>query len=89
MPWLARTEGQISAGIASGEIVTSFALDGAGGGFDPGAVRTKAEFQGDHYLLNGSKRFITNAARASLFTVMARTNQDVKGGGGVSSFLVP
>ncbi|HVK80954.1 MAG TPA: acyl-CoA dehydrogenase family protein [Verrucomicrobiae bacterium] len=76
-------------GIASGEIVTSFALTEPEAGSDSGAVRTKAEFQGDHYLLNGSKRFITNAARASLLTVMARTNQDVKGGGGVSSFLVP
>ena len=76
-------------GIASGDIVTSFALTEPEAGSDSGAVRTKAEFQGDHYLLNGSKRYITNAARASLFTVMARTNQDVKGGGGVSSFLVP
>lgn len=76
-------------GIASGEIVTSFALTEPEAGSDSGAVRTKAEFQGDHYLLNGSKRFITNAARASLFTVMARTNHEVKGGGGVSSFLVP
>ncbi len=76
-------------GIASGEVVTSFALTEPEAGSDSGAVRTKAEFDGDAYVLNGSKRYITNANRASIFTVMARTNQDVKGGGGVSAFLVP
>src|SRR5690606_6145171 len=76
-------------GIASGEIVTSFALTEPEAGSDSGSVRTRAEFKGDHYVLNGSKRYITNAARASLFTVMARTNPEVKGGAGVSAFLVP
>jgi acyl-CoA dehydrogenase len=75
-------------GIAAGEIVTSFALTEAEAGSDSAAVRTRAELKGDHYVINGSKRYITNAARASLFTVMARTNPDVKGGAGVSSFLV-
>jgi len=76
-------------GVASGEVVTSFALTEPEAGSDSGAVRTRAEFSGDYYVLNGSKRYITNAARASLFTVMARTDQNVKGGGGVSAFLVP
>jgi acyl-CoA dehydrogenase len=76
-------------GIASGEVVTSFALTEPEAGSDSGAVRTKAERDGDAYVLNGSKRYITNANRASLFTVMARTNQEVKGGAGVSAFLVP
>ncbi len=76
-------------GVASGEIVTSFALTEPEAGSDSGAVRTRAEFKGDHYVLNGSKRYITNAARASLFTVMARTNPEVKGAAGVSAFLVP
>ena len=75
-------------GIASGEIVTSFALTEPEAGSDSAAVRTRAELKGGHYVINGSKRYITNAARASLFTVMARTNPDVKGGAGVSSFLV-
>jgi acyl-CoA dehydrogenase len=75
-------------GIASGEIVTSFALTEPEAGSDSAAVRTRAELKGDHYVINGSKRYITNAARASLFTVMARTNPEVKGGAGVSSFLV-
>ncbi|MFT3727181.1 MAG: acyl-CoA dehydrogenase family protein [Terricaulis sp.] len=76
-------------GIASGEIVTSFALTEPEAGSDSGSVRTKAELRGDHYVLNGGKRYITNAARASLFTVMARTDQNSKGGSGVSAFLVP
>ncbi|OQW57185.1 MAG: acyl-CoA dehydrogenase [Proteobacteria bacterium HN_bin10] len=76
-------------GIASGEVITSFALTEPEAGSDSGAVRTKAERDGDVYVLNGSKRYITNANRASLFTVMARTNPEVKGGAGVSAFLVP
>ncbi|MBL8548289.1 MAG: acyl-CoA dehydrogenase family protein [Hyphomonadaceae bacterium] len=76
-------------GIASGEVVTSFALTEPEAGSDSGAVRTKAEFDGAAYVINGSKRYITNANRASIFTVMARTNQDAKGGSGVSAFLVP
>jgi acyl-CoA dehydrogenase len=75
--------------IASGEIVTSFALTEPEAGSDSGSVRTRAERAGNHYVLNGAKRYITNAARASLFTVMARTDQNVKGGAGVSAFLVP
>jgi acyl-CoA dehydrogenase len=76
-------------GIASGEIVTSFALTEPEAGSDSGAVRTRAQRDGDVYVLNGTKRYITNANRASLFTVMARTNPEAKGGAGVSAFLVP
>ncbi|MGD9815958.1 MAG: acyl-CoA dehydrogenase family protein [Hyphomonadaceae bacterium] len=76
-------------GIASGEIVTSFALTEPEAGSDSGAVRTRAVRDGGHYVLHGTKRYITNANRASLFTVMARTNPEVKGGAGVSAFLVP
>ncbi|MBO9544063.1 acyl-CoA dehydrogenase family protein [Caulobacter sp.] len=76
-------------GIASGETITSFALTEPEAGSDSAAVQTRAALDGDHYVLNGGKRFITNAGKASLFTVMARTNPDVKGGGGVSAFLVP
>ena len=76
-------------GIASGEIVTSFALTEPEAGSDSASVRTKAERDGKAYVLNGSKRYITNANKAQLFTVMARTDPEVKGGGGVSAFLVP
>jgi len=76
-------------GIASGETVTSFALTEPEAGSDSASVRTKATREGDVYVLNGSKRYITNANKAGLFTVMARTNPEAKGGAGVSAFLVP
>jgi acyl-CoA dehydrogenase len=75
-------------GIASGEIVTSFCLTEPEAGSDSGSVQTRADRDGDFYVLNGTKRYITNAARAGLFTVMARTDQSKKGGSGVSSILV-
>ncbi|PXA91254.1 acyl-CoA dehydrogenase [Caulobacter sp. D4A] len=75
-------------GIASGETVTSFALTEPEAGSDSAAVQTRATLDGDAYVLNGTKRFITNAGKASLFTVMARTNPEAKGGSGVSAFLV-
>jgi acyl-CoA dehydrogenase len=73
--------------IASGEIVTSFALTEPGAGSDSANVQTKAVRHGEVYRLSGTKRFITNADKASLFTVMARTGGP--GPKGVSAFLVP
>jgi acyl-CoA dehydrogenase len=73
--------------IASGEIITSFALTEPGAGSDSASVQTKAVRDGDVYKLTGTKRFITNADKASLFTVMARTGEP--GAKGVSAFLVP
>ena len=74
--------------IASGEIITSFALTEPDVGSDSGAVKTRATFDGQSYRLNGTKRYITNADKADLFTVMARTS-DTPGARGVSAFLVP
>jgi acyl-CoA dehydrogenase len=73
--------------IASGEIVTSFALTEPGAGSDSASVQTRAVRDGEVYKLTGTKRFITNADKASLFTVMARTGGE--GAHGVSAFLVP
>jgi acyl-CoA dehydrogenase len=73
--------------IASGEIITSFALTEPGVGSDGAAVQTRATRDGDTYRLSGTKRYITNADKASLFTVMARTGGE--GARGVSAFLVP
>jgi acyl-CoA dehydrogenase len=75
-------------GIASGEIITSFALTEPEAGSDSANVQTRAIRDGDHYVLNGSKRFITNANKADLFTVMARSDPSKPGAGGVSAFLV-
>ncbi|TPG13144.1 acyl-CoA dehydrogenase family protein [Sphingomonas oligophenolica] len=74
--------------IASGDIVTSFALTEPDVGSDSGAVKTRAVKDGDVYRLTGTKRYITNADKAQLFTVMARTGEE-KGARGVSAFLVP
>ncbi len=74
--------------IASGEIITSFALTEPDVGSDSGSVTTRAVRDGDVYRLSGTKRYITNADRADLFTVMARTGEE-SGARGVSAFLVP
>ncbi|WP_010162240.1 acyl-CoA dehydrogenase family protein [Sphingomonas sp. PAMC 26617] len=74
--------------IASGEIITSFALTEPEVGSDSGAVKTRATFDGQAYRLSGTKRYITNADKADLFTVMARTGEQ-PGARGVSAFLVP
>jgi acyl-CoA dehydrogenase len=75
--------------LASGEIIGSFALTEPEAGSDAGSVRTTARRVGDHYVLNGTKRFITNAPKAGLFSVFARTDPNTPGGKGMSAFLVP
>ena len=65
----------MAARIASGEIITSFALTEPGAGSDSASVQTRAVRDGDVYRLTGTKRFITNADKALLFTVMARTGE--------------
>jgi acyl-CoA dehydrogenase len=75
--------------LASGEVIASFALTEPGAGSDAASVRTTAIRDGDHYVVNGTKRFITNANRAGMFTLMARSNPDRKGAGGISAFIVP
>lgn len=74
--------------LAKGEIIGSFALTEPEAGSDAASLRTSAKREGDHYVLNGTKRFITNAPQAGVFTVMARTNPADKGPGGISAFLV-
>lgn len=74
--------------IASGEIIASFALTEPGSGSDAGSLKTSARRDGDDYILNGTKRFITHAPHAGVFTVMARTDPDTPGAAGVSAFIV-
>ncbi len=74
--------------IASGEMIFSFALTEPEAGSDAASLRTSAVRDGEHYVLNGTKRFITNANRASGFTVMARTDPAMKGAAGISAFIV-
>lgn len=74
--------------LASGELIASFALTEPDAGSDAGSLRTSARRDGDHFVLNGTKRYITNAPRADLFTVFARTNPETKNSSGVTAFLV-
>ena len=73
--------------VASGALVMSFALTEPDAGTDAASLKTRAEADGDHYVLNGTKRYITNAPRAGAFTLMARTGGP--GAGGVSAFILP
>ncbi len=77
------------AGIASGEVVASFALTEPGAGSNPAGLRTKAVRTGDDWVINGEKRFITNAPLADLFIVFARTRPADENGTGIAVFLVP
>jgi acyl-CoA dehydrogenase len=73
---------------ASGEWISCFCLTEPEAGSDAAALKTTATREGDFYILNGTKRYITNAAVADTFNVMARTNPDIKGARGISSFIV-
>jgi acyl-CoA dehydrogenase len=75
-------------GLSAGELIGSFALTEAEAGSDPSALRTSARRDGDSWVINGSKRYITNAPLADLFVVFARTDPEEKGGRGISSFVV-
>jgi acyl-CoA dehydrogenase len=75
--------------LASGEVIASFALTEPGAGSDAASVRTSAIRDGDHYVVNGTKRFITNANRAGMFTLLARSDPSKKGASGISAFIVP
>jgi acyl-CoA dehydrogenase len=74
--------------LAAGEIIGSFALTEPGSGSDAASLRTTAVRDGGHYILNGTKRYITNAPEASIYTVMARTDPARKGAGAISAFIV-
>lgn len=75
--------------LASGTVIASFALTEPDAGSDAASLRTRATRDGDGWRLDGTKRFITNAPEAGLFTVMARTGAADSGADGISAFLVP
>lgn len=74
--------------LATGEVISSFCLTEPDVGSDAASLKTRADKDGDHYILNGTKRYITNGPEAGLYTVMARTDQNNKGAGGISAFIV-
>jgi alkylation response protein AidB-like acyl-CoA dehydrogenase len=73
--------------LASGEWLCAYALTEPGSGSDSAAMRTQARRDGDDYMLTGSKRFITNAGVADLYTVFAKTDAEA-GHAGISAFVV-
>ncbi len=73
--------------LAAGEMLAAYALTEAGSGSDSAAMRTTARRDGDEYVLDGSKRFITNASVAGLYTVFAKTDPEA-GHSGISAFVV-
>jgi acyl-CoA dehydrogenase len=74
--------------LAAGELIGSFALTEPGSGSDAASLTTSARRDGNIYVLNGAKRYITNAPQAAVFTVMARTDSASKDAGGVSAFII-
>jgi butyryl-CoA dehydrogenase len=76
------------APLASGKKMAMFALTEPNMGSDAANVETTAELKGHEYVLNGTKRFISNAGEAELYLVMARSNSNIKGARGISSFVV-
>lgn len=73
---------------ATGELIGSFCLTEPDVGSDAASVKTTARKEGEQYVINGTKRFITNAPLAGTFTVMARTNPEEKKAKGISAFIV-
>lgn len=73
---------------ASGEWISCFCLTEPDAGSDAASLKTTARLEDGYYVLNGTKRYITNAPVADTFNVMARTNPDIKGARGISSFIV-
>ncbi len=74
--------------MATGEMIGAFALTEPNAGSDPARQTTKAVFEGDSYVLNGTKQFITNGDIAGITVVMAVTNPSLGAHGGVTAFIV-
>ena len=74
--------------IATGDLITAFCLTEPEAGSDAASLSTRATRDGDHYVINGTKRFTTNSPHAGIFTVYARTEPKETGPGGISAFLV-
>ena len=74
--------------MATGELTGCLALTEPDAGSEATNVQTTASLQGEHYILNGSKCYITNAPIADVFTVVARTEEGSKGSAGLSAFIV-
>lgn len=92
--WMVASFGQadiaaeLAPRLASGELLGSYCLTEPGAGSDAGSLRTKAVKEGDEYVLEGSKMFISGAGSTDILIVMARTGSQDEGARGVSAFIV-
>ena len=87
----AGTEAQLSRylpNIIQGNLITAVAVTEPGAGSDVAGLKTQAIKQANHWVLNGSKMFITNGVYSDLYFVAARTNPDAKGSAGITMFIV-
>src|SRR5689334_1275294 len=75
--------------LASGQMLGAFGLTEPMAGSDAGGTRTTARRDGDDWVIDGGKRFITNAGQAGLYILTARTSSDADGGARISAFIVP
>ncbi|KTE16067.1 acyl-CoA dehydrogenase family protein [Sphingopyxis sp. H115] len=75
--------------IASGEILPTAVFTEPDTGSDLGSLQTRARREGDHWIIDGAKNWITHAARSDLMTLLARTSAETKGYAGLSMLLVP
>lgn len=82
------TKARVLPDILAGRKLSALAITEPGGGSDVASLRTTAIRDGDHYVVNGEKTFITSGMRADHYTVAVRTNPDNKGAGGVSLLLI-
>ena len=75
--------------LAAGELISSFALTEPDTGSDAAHIKTTARQEGGEFVINGTKRYITNATRCGMYTLLARTDPANKGAGGITAFLMP
>lgn len=75
--------------MAQGRVLGAYGLTEPGAGSDAGGTRTTARQDGEDWVLDGGKRFITNAGQAGTYIVTARTGQTARGGAEISAFIVP
>ncbi|MDA8446748.1 acyl-CoA dehydrogenase family protein [Paracidovorax valerianellae] len=75
--------------LTSGEKLASYCLTEPGAGSDAASLKTRAEFVGDEYIINGAKAFISGAGSTDVLVLMARTGDAASGAGGITAFAVP
>jgi acyl-CoA dehydrogenase len=85
----AALQAEVIPGVLRGERISALAITEPGGGSDVSSLRTTAVRDGDHYVVDGEKTFITSGLRADWLTVAVRTDPKLKGPSGISMLVVP